>query len=240
MSALSDAINAIPLDTKRERLRAATQFLLVRLANRMNNARHNINVGVVCDNDAIGFYEGFVPAWKWEEVWDAYMDELHASAPLTDIFYHLHVEMYDGKSKDLAQHFTPSNLVSASVDCLDVDEFEGDICNIGDPCCGSGGFLLEVIKRLHNRGIPANVLANDKDHLCAAMTALQILANVYYHRIVIDVMTVFRADAITEYFTAPPCLTYGPLKSVNHPLQRFVRKVDLALDLADTHQLRPI
>ncbi len=74
---------------------------------------------------------------------------------------------------------------------------------MGDPTCGAGTLLLaklhELVRNDPKALLGLTVKANDRDPLCSAITALQLLSNQVIWRMPIGSVVVECKDIITQY-----------------------------------------
>lgn len=206
ISAFANAINAIPLHTPRERLKAAVGLLLHVLIEENNSPRGwaHTQMHVTTDLARLDFAPPAL-SHPWEtDVVDTYGNAVAKNQPWTDVFARVQEQNYDGTSKRWGQHFTPQPLVDALIRfTAPVPEPNGDGVGIkvGDPTCGFGGMLLGAARReQQSLRLDSNTyIGNDIDPLCVGICALQFLANVFWHRMPIGAGMFIQSDVIKEY-----------------------------------------
>lgn len=138
-----------------------------------------MDVGLLSDVD---FEDG-----EWHaEVADAYVAAIESAEPFECILSQLFNELVgSGQKKRDCQDFTPWGIARAMQRFLPLTVDAGqEMPLLNDPTCGSGTLLLAQLWGLvqKHRDDPDAlkdivVSANDRDPLCAAMTALQLLIN---------------------------------------------------------------
>lgn len=132
-----------------------------------------------------------------------YFAAVRSLPPWTDLLGFLHAEVASRRDlKGKGQHFTPNPLATASL--LFMPRQTGG--EVSDPTCGSGALLLAAVRQ--NTDLTRMTLhANDRDPLCCAMTALQLLASSIMHadtQGVVGCVEVTCADVIKDYLVERP------------------------------------
>lgn len=130
---------------------------------------------------------------------EAYLDAVQAHEPFTDILAPLFAVFLGGGEKNACQHFTPWAMAMAAARSLPAKK--SGVCTIGDPTCGAGTMLLAHLRHWFEiRGAKDSendiIIAGDKDSLCAAMTALQLMATQSVFGLKIGEITIAVEDAI--------------------------------------------
>lgn len=110
---------------------------------------------------------------------DAYAEAIQAHEPFTDLLGPLFAVLVGEGEENACQHFTPWNMAMGAVRLLPTKP--GPYI-MGEPTCGAGTTLLAPLQhRFKTLGAKdcehAIIIAGDRDPLCAAMTALQLMAN---------------------------------------------------------------
>ncbi|EKT2104506.1 MULTISPECIES: hypothetical protein [Gammaproteobacteria] len=200
---LLKAIQAIPGESPREKMRKFTAFALKVCV--INQAEELFTRGfgplvAWCDLTLLGTDVQGSEDWC-HEAGQAYGGAVETFEPFECILGRLFNELvWSGKKND-AQHFTPWGLaraMNAFAQAPQKDEWP-----MGDPTCGAGTLLLVKLHELAGKDSKAlrglTVKANDRDPLCAAMTALQLLSNQLIWRMPIGRVVVECKDIITQY-----------------------------------------
>ena len=150
------------------------------------------------------------------QVTDAYVAAMQHAAPFECLLGELFNVVVGAGQKSDCQHFTPWDMASAIPRLLPEGRtLTGDAMvapvTVMDPACGSGTLLLAQIqghlRNGHNRPDALKslvVMANDRDPLCAAMTALQLLMNQLVWERPIGLVNVECKDTITECLEPKP------------------------------------
>jgi len=187
IKALSKAIDAIPLNSDREKLSMAVQLVLVAFSEATAMQRYLTGKTVEVNGKPLGFtpLRGDGSALPWQDdVWKAYSTAVKSNPPWTDILVHLHAQRFDRHAHSLGQHFTPPDLAHfvgrLAGSHVDRHPIADETLALHDPCCGAGGLLLGQLAHAAD-GKRYAVSATDLDPLCCAMTALQVLANTLLH-----------------------------------------------------------
>lgn len=144
-------------------------------------------------------------ACAWMEVLlVAYLTAVRNNEPWADLLSVVHAELISNRQdKKLAQHFTPWGLVKALN--LFVHRETDEPYTLADPTCGAGSLILGHVHSLVSTGKEADLSncdcwGNDLDPLCAAMTALQVMANQWVHGPVFGRVQITVGDAITREY----------------------------------------
>lgn len=142
---------------------------------------------------------------EFQKALDAYIKLVQKSDPFEDVLLHVHEELVHNRdSRGKCQHFTPPQLAAGVMRLMP----RSDQGLVNDPTCGSGILLLESCKTAKPADLMGHhVRGNDLDHLCAAMTALQLMANQLLHHRPIGCLTVECKDIISEYTLFKPIVT---------------------------------
>lgn len=148
----------------------------------------------------------------YDAAFKEYIELVRLMEPFTDIFGPLQVELtFDSHAKLQGQFFTPPLLASgASRFIKTVDRYDFGYA-IADPMCGYGELIMACLRGMSDEAMKgAFFCENDKDPLCAKITALQLMANQVVHKRVVGSLEVQCRDIIAEY-----CF-YKPLVVCTH------------------------
>lgn len=150
-----------------------------------------------------------------------YMSWLQETQPFSDLLGPLFGELIvDKHTKKQGQAFTPEPLAHGAMRFMPPQASGGKIM---DPTCGSGTLLLVACQKLtRDVLIQSEVHGNDRDPLCAAMTALQLMANQYHHQMHIGRMVIECKDIITEYLDGKPLIV--TLAPAYHRMHRMLKR----------------
>lgn len=200
---LLKAIQAIPGDSPRDQMRKFTAFALKVCVIKQAEELFGGGAGPLvpwCDLTLLGTDVDGTEDWCYE-AGQAYGGAVEIFEPFECILGQLFSDFVGRGKKDDAQYFTPWNLACALIAFASTpqkDEWE-----MGDPTCGAGTLLLAKLHSLAAEDPKAlrglTVQANDRDPLCAAMTALQLLSNQLIWRMPIGGVVVECKDVITHY-----------------------------------------
>lgn len=200
---LLKAIQAIPGDSPREKMRKFTAFALKVCVIKQAEELFGGGVGPLvswCDLTLLGTDVDGNEDWCYE-AGQAYGGAVEIYEPFECILGQLFSEFVGAEKKDDAQYFTPWNLACALTAFASTPQ--KDEWAMGDPTCGAGTLLLAKLHRLAADRPEAlrrlSVEANDRDPLCAAMAALQLLSNQLIWRMHIGCVQVESKDIITHY-----------------------------------------
>ncbi|EKT4065514.1 hypothetical protein QEG11_000919 [Stenotrophomonas maltophilia] len=200
---LLKAVQTIPGDSPREKMRKFTALALKVCVLKQAEELFTWGYGPLvawCDLKLLGTDVDGSEDWCLE-AGQAYGGAVETFEPFECILGRLFNELvWSGKKND-AQHFTPWGLamaLNAFAQAPQKDEWP-----MGDPTCGAGTLLLVKLHELAGKDSKAlrglTVKANDRDPLCAAMTALQLLSNQLIWRMPIGRVVIECKDIITEY-----------------------------------------
>ncbi|WP_295401552.1 N-6 DNA methylase [uncultured Thiocystis sp.] len=182
------------------------------LANRGRRDRPDEWLHFLCQDVLAGFGRRLQQPWDEERQEALYAlsslyGKLVAEHPWTDILGPTDMELgSSGQQRWLGQYFTPQTVAScmAEMQFVGLDDRLNDVrlIRVMEPICGSGVMRLAAcdgVQRHH--GVCAlqrfALTAIDVDHLCAAMTATQLLANATFHGALGEVH-VYQGDALTH------------------------------------------
>lgn len=210
---LVEAVRSIPADNQRDQLRWLCQVVLSQLApvlpQSKSLARH-----LVTDWTLLGFetLPEQCPAW-FGVVLQTYLQAVNDNDPWTDLMTPMQAQMFDSKSKDLSQHFTPEKVAKGTVQMamkgVRKALNEKDTANVLDMCCGAGGLTLGLLKEMEAQQLPtsrAHIHMVDLDPLCCAMAVMQLVSNIWVHGKSVGPVQVWCCDVIKELHTASPVL----------------------------------
>ena len=151
-------------------------------------------------------------AHPWEtEMQNAYFNAVIAHDPYEDILCNVFQELkLGGKSNRLSQHLTPPTMCRVMNKFMDPQLLKersnkDELFAVHDLCCGTGSLLLSAISDQFEKGganalKQLNVSANDLDPLCAAMTALQLVASMMHFELPLGRLSITVGNAITRDF----------------------------------------
>ncbi|WP_447896615.1 hypothetical protein [Stenotrophomonas acidaminiphila] len=201
---LAQAINAMPMETERQRMLAAVQHNLCSLQVSINSS-FGRDFFPVLEYAQLGFVPHTTQAQWIDEVQDAYIDAVKALPMGYDIFGELHAEQFNNDKSRLSQHFTPPGIARFIAHSCTATPDPTKTIEVGDPTgCGSGALVLAAL----STELPMNILINDIDPLCTAMTTLQVLANFAFKDAQVKRLTAYRSDVITDYLTSSPVFVF--------------------------------
>lgn len=232
ITALSKAIDAIPLNGDREKLTMAVQLVLVAFSEATAMQRFVTGKTFKANWTALGFtpLHGDGSALPWQvAVWNAYTTAVKSNPPWTDIFVYLHAQRFDRHAHSLGQHFTPPDLAQFVGRLAGSQVVRNPIADetlaLHDPCCGAGGLLLGQLAHAVD-GKRYDVTATDLDPLCCAMTALQVLVNTLLHgRNLVSSIAISCGNCLLD--GGPVVFRYGTdeqVQAFNTVLDRYNRK----------------
>jgi len=202
---LLKAIQAIPGDSPRDQMRKFTAFALKVCV--LNETVDLSGFGAKplvawCDETLLGNDVKGTETEAWcYEAGQAYGSAVETFEPFECILGRLFTEFVGSGKDDDCQFFTPWNAA-----CFLAGFYvkpDKDNLLMCDPCCGAGTLLLAKLNQQAKedaavlRGV--EVFANDRDPLCAAMTALQLLSNQLIWRMPIRQIFIECKDIITHY-----------------------------------------
>jgi len=201
---LMKAIKAIPGFSPRDQLRKFTAFALkIGVLNQMVEVcqRGVVPLTLSLDWTLLGKDVGGTEEWG-REAGKAYGEAVAAFEPFECILGRLFNELVGtGRKKKDCQHFTPWAQATAIMRFLPAIP---DAHKIGEICCGAGTLLLGRLHQVAKADPSAlrdiSVLANDRDPLCAALTALQLLSNQLIWRMPLSRVVVECKDIISQYW----------------------------------------
>ncbi len=215
---LVKAIRAIPASNNRERMTLFVNYALKAAVHRqLEKFQANLGLPVMpwVDMDLLGPVKEGQADWHGQ-VTDAYVTAMQHAAPFECLLGEVFNVVVGAGQKSDCQHFTPWDMASAIPRLLPEGRtLTGDAMvapvTVMDPACGSGTLLLAQIqghlRNGHNRPGALKslvVMANDRDPLCAAMTALQLLMNQLVWERPIGLVNVECKDTITECLEPKP------------------------------------
>lgn len=215
---LVKAIRAIPASNNRERMTLFVNYALkVAVHRQLEKFQANLGLPVMpwVDMDLLGPVKEGQADWHGQ-VTDAYVTAMQHAAPFECLLGEVFNVVVGAGQKSDCQHFTPWDMASAIPRLLPEGRtLTGDAMvapvTVMDPACGSGTLLLAQIqghlRNDHNRPDALKnlvVMANDRDPLCAATTALQLLMNQLVWEQPIGLVNVECKDTITEYLKPKP------------------------------------
>jgi len=215
---LVKAIRAIPASNNRERMTLFVNYALKAAVHRqLEKFQANLGLPVMpwVDMDLLGPVKEGQADWHGQ-VTDAYVTAMQHAAPFECLLGEVFNVVVGAGQKSDCQHFTPWDMASAIPRLLPEGRtLTGDAMvapvTVMDPACGSGTLLLAQIqghlRNGHNRPDALKslvVMANDRDPLCAAMTALQLLMNQLVWERPIGLVNVECKDTITECLEPKP------------------------------------
>lgn len=199
---LLKAIQAIPGDSPREQMRKFTALALKVCV--LKQAELAIGRGGPlapwCDLTLLGTDVDGTEDWCLE-AGQAYGGAVETFEPFECILGQLFGEFVGTGNKNDAQYFTPWDFAKALTAFAPTPQ--KDEWSMCDPTCGAGTLLLAKLHELARKDPKAllglTVKANDRDSLCSAMTALQLLSNQLIWRMPIGRVVVECKDIITQY-----------------------------------------
>jgi len=199
---LLKAIQAIPGDSPREKMRKFTALALKVLV--LKQAELAVGRGGPlapwCDLTLLGTDVDGTEDWCLE-AGQAYGGAVETFEPFECILGQLFSEFVGTGNKNDAQYFTPWDYARALAALAPTPQ--KDEWSMGDPTCGAGTLLLAKLHELAKKDPKAllglTVKANDRDPLCSAMTALQLLSNQVIWRMPIGSVVLECKDIITQY-----------------------------------------
>ncbi len=215
---LVKAIRAIPASNNRERMTLFVNYALkVAVHRQLEKFQAKLGLSVMpwVDMDLLGPVKEGQADWHGQ-VTDAYVAAMQHAAPFECLLGELFNVVVGAGQKSDCQHFTPWDMASAIPRLLPEGRTLTGDANVApvtvmDPACGSGTLLLAQIqghlRNGHNRPDALKnlvVMANDRDPLCAAMTALQLLMNQLVWERPIGLVNVECKDTITECLEPKP------------------------------------
>lgn len=207
MLELERAIRAVPepySNSGRSAMEAFVQWTLMALVECNSAISEITGLTATINPNGLGFR-----AFKQEEsdrivdsggaCLDAYGDAIKVHGPFTDLLGPLYAVLVGGGGQNACQHFTPWNMAMGIVSTC--PKSQSSTYTIADPACGAGTLLLAQLQARHNtegkQGCgTAIVMAGDKDPLCAAMTALQLMASQFAFSCPIGEVSISVEDAI--------------------------------------------
>jgi len=209
---LLKAIQAIPGETSRDKLRKFTAFALkVCIHNEMTEWSLGVPkpLALMWEESLLGDDVVGTEAWCYE-AGQAYGHAVETFEPFECILGRLFNEFVGAGKDNDCQHFTPWNIACGVVAFCPQNVGQGltEKGAMNDPTCGTGTLLLAKLHQLAKgdaillRGV--TVFANDRDPLCAAMTALQLMSNQLIWRMPIDRVIVECKDIISQYLESRP------------------------------------
>ncbi|MCO7473000.1 hypothetical protein [Stenotrophomonas maltophilia] len=200
---LLKAIQAIPGDSPRDQMRKFTAFALkIGVLNQMMEVCQRGVVPLALSLDWTLLGEDVEGTEDWgREAGLAYGEAVAAFEPFECILGRLFNELVGtGRKKKDCQHFTPWDQATAIMHFLPAIP---DTHSIGEICCGAGTLLLGRLHQVAKADPLAlrdiSVLANDRDPLCAALTALQLLSNQLIWQMPLNRVVVECKDIISQY-----------------------------------------
>lgn len=202
---LSQAIDAIPMESERERMLAAVQHNLCLLQYTISTNLPRAEFPIT-EYGKLGFTNELVHEQWITDIVKAYRQALDDLPMGYDIFGELHALHFNRGNARLAQHFTTNALARAAFKFSNAhDEVEPEtVKKIADPTCGSGAMILAALSKEQ----PVEILINDIDPLCTATACLQILANFAHKKANVVQLTAWNSDVIAEYLTKDPVLAF--------------------------------
>ena len=199
---LLKAIQAIPGDSPREKMRKFTALAL-KVCVLKQAERAVVRGGPLapwCDLTLLGIDVDGTEDWCLE-AGQAYGGAVETFEPFECILGQLFSEFVGAGKKDDAQYFTPWDFARAMTAFATTPQ--KDEWSMGDPTCGAGTLLLaklhELVRNDPKALLGLTVKANDRDPLCSAMTALQLLSSQVIWGMPIGSVVVECKDIITQY-----------------------------------------
>lgn len=154
----------------------------------------------------------------------AYLELVKANEPFHDALTDLASEFLGRDGKDMGQFFTPRDLalfvaqlaMDRLLPTMKAKEAAGEMVKVADPTgSGTGSLLLAQLHQLREQApelLPSvGVYAMDLDVDMARATAVQIIWNCLIHQVEVAHVTVWHANAITQYLTKAPMVVYSPI-----------------------------
>lgn len=144
------------------------------------------------------------------EALSIYVKLVSENSPFTDILSNLTEEIIltGRKGRGKGQFYTPKQVAESTVDFTVPDDSEiqafDRVYSVGDICCGAGSLILPFLANVH-RIDPEKlemifVVLNDIDELACKSSTLQIFSSLVIFNLQLDSYSMFKADAIKEYF----------------------------------------
>jgi hypothetical protein len=144
------------------------------------------------------------------EAMSIYVKLVSENPPFTDILSNLTEEIIltGRKGRGKGEFYTPKAVAKSTVDLSLPDDSEirefNRVYSVGDICCGAGSLILPFLSNIH-RVDPEKlnmifVLLNDIDELACKSSTLQIFSTLTIFSLQLDSFSMFKADAIKEYF----------------------------------------
>ena len=153
----------------------------------------------------------------------AYLELVKANEPFHDVLTDVASEFLGRDGKDMGQFFTPRDLAlftSQMALAIDLPQLRekaaaGEMVKVADPTgSGTGSLLLAQLHQLRQQApellSSVGVYAVDLDVGMARATAVQIIWNCLIHQVDVAHVSVWHANAITEYHAKSPMLVYHP------------------------------
>ncbi|WP_434031617.1 N-6 DNA methylase [[Pseudomonas] boreopolis] len=153
----------------------------------------------------------------------AYLEAVKANQPFHDVLTDLASEFMGRGGEAMGQFFTPRDLalltaqlaLSGQLPKLRQQAAAGELVKVSDPTgSGTGSLLLALLYELRKHApelLPSvGVYAVDLDVGMARATAVQVIWNCLIHQVAIAHVSIWHANAITEYQTKAPMVVYHP------------------------------
>ncbi|MFZ7095509.1 N-6 DNA methylase [Luteimonas dalianensis] len=180
------AIERIPADSPATRLAAFTQHVLATVLAVHKAAGRPVFLAL---SDLVRF--GFVPVdpdepiegmEKIEDTVRTYQLAVRNNPPFTDLLTPVHEHFASRRGMHLGQFFSTSSLADGVAGFVPLPEDE--TVKVLDLCCGIGALSLAYLRQCLAAGIALEcieLLVQDIDPTCAALTALQLVTNQWLH-----------------------------------------------------------
>lgn len=144
------------------------------------------------------------------EALSLYVKLVSENPPFTDIISNLTEEIIltGRKGRGKGEFYTPKPVAESTVDFTLPDDSEikafNRVHSVGDICCGAGSLILPFLANIY-RVDPDKlkmifVLLNDIEELACKSSTLQIFSTLTIFSLQLDSFSMFKADAIKEYF----------------------------------------
>lgn len=160
----------------------------------------------------------------------AYLEMVKANEPFHDVLTDLASEFLGRGGEAMGQFFTPRDLalltaqlaLNGQLPKLWQKVAAGELVKVSDPTgSGTGSLLLALLYELRKQApelLPSvGLCAVDLDVDMARTTAVQVIWNCLIHQVDVAHVSVWHANAITEYQAKAPMVVYHP-KVVNTEL----------------------
>lgn len=180
------AIERIPADSPVTQLAAFTQYVLATVLTVHKAAGRPVFLGL----SDLGRF-GFVPVDPNEPMEGmqeiagtvrTYQLAVRNNPPFTDLLTPVHEHFASRRGAHLGQFYSTNSLADGVVGFLPLPEDES--VKVLDLCCGIGALSLAYLRQCVAAGIALEsieLLVQDIDPTCAALTALQLVTNQWLH-----------------------------------------------------------